>query len=62
MLTKVIKRGADLGYRDKRHKYQLTECDVCGKVRMVRLLWGEPRSSMCKKCAIEYAMHFKIVR
>lgn len=43
--------GRDLGYKNNRCKYILRACIDCGKERWVRLIRGEPESSICHLCS-----------
>ena len=51
MLEIIVKLGQRLGRSGDWCAF--VPCDDCGKRRWVRLIKGQPRSSLCKSCAIK---------
>lgn len=46
-----IKRGAELGYKNRWGKFIWVACSNCGKARWVALVKGQAKKSLCVQCA-----------
>lgn len=50
MCCGTIKRGREIGYKDKRHAFIWLACVDCGKERWVAIRHNKPIYSRCKGC------------
>jgi len=46
-----IRRGREIGQKDKHHKFIFQACHTCGRTAWIRLLAnGQPKDKYCKNC------------
>jgi hypothetical protein len=51
LMVGKVRRGAELGFRDKKNKYIWHACIDCGKERWVQFVKGHPANLRCNRCA-----------